>query len=51
METCDIIVGAAMEDISVAEWVAEPSQKPKPTATSPAAAIPISARILKAHPP
>jgi hypothetical protein len=48
MEICDTVVGVGTEDISVADWVAELSQKPKPTAASPAAAAtPISARIFE----
>jgi hypothetical protein len=42
-----VAVGAETEDISVADWVAEFSQTPKPTAASPAAATAISARILE----
>jgi hypothetical protein len=37
MEICDTVVGVGTEDISVADWVAELSQKPKPIAASPAA--------------
>jgi hypothetical protein len=47
MEICDTVVGVGTEDISVADWVAELSQKPKPTTASPAAITPITARILK----
>src|SRR5262249_30437379 len=49
MEICDTAVGFGTEDISVADWVAELSQKPKPIAASPAATTtPTSVRILKA---
>jgi len=42
-----VVVGAGTEDISVADWLADFSQTPKLTAASPAAANPISVRILE----
>jgi hypothetical protein len=48
MEIGDTVVGVGTEDISVADWLAELSQKPKPIAASPAATTtPISVRILR----
>src|SRR5262249_903578 len=48
MEIGDTVVGVGTEDISVADWLAELSQKPKPTAASPAATTtPISVRIFE----
>jgi hypothetical protein len=48
MEIGDTVVGVGTEDISVADWLAELSQKPKPIAASPAATTtPISVRIFE----
>jgi hypothetical protein len=48
MEIRDPVAGVGTEDISVADWVAELSQKPNPIAASPAATTtPISVRIFE----
>src|SRR5262245_45383696 len=48
MEIGDTVAGVGTEDISVADWLAELSQKPKPIAATPAATTtPISVRIFE----